>query len=116
MNIMMKETKTLPPPPGTPGPFSLSDENSLRNSFVTSGFKDLIIERINVSFDFNSPEDFTTFTSETAGPLQKLLSNQTNERKKEILIAVTEAAKKYAVENTGNIKFDNEVILIAGKK
>jgi hypothetical protein len=49
-------------------------------------------------------------------PLQKVLSNQTNERKKEILKAVTEAAKKYADENTGIGKFDNEAILIAGKK
>jgi enediyne biosynthesis protein CalE5 len=116
MNIMMKETNILPPPPGTPGPFSLSDENSLKNSFITSGFKDLIIERINVSFDFDSPEDFTTFTSETAGPVQKVLSNQTNERKKEILKAVTEATKKYVDENTGIVKFDNEAILIVGNK
>jgi ribosomal protein L14 len=49
-------------------------------------------------------------------PLQKVLSNQTNERKKEILKAVTEAAKKYANENTGIIKFDNKAILIVGKK
>jgi hypothetical protein len=68
-----------------------------------------------VAFDFNSPEDFTTFTSETAGPLQKVLANQTNERKKEILKAVTEAAKKYADKNTGTVKFENEAILFVGK-
>ncbi len=33
-NTIMKETNTPPPPPGTPGPFSLSDENSLKNSFI----------------------------------------------------------------------------------
>jgi hypothetical protein len=52
------------PPLGTPGPFNLSDEDSLKNSFMTSGFKGLTIERMNVSFDFNSP----AFTSETADP------------------------------------------------
>jgi enediyne biosynthesis protein CalE5 len=57
-----------------------------------SGFKDLTVERMIVSFDFDSPEDFTTFTRETAGPLQKILANQTNERKGEILKAVTEIA------------------------
>ena len=116
MNIVMKETNSKPPPPGTPGPFSLSDENSLKNSFMISGFKDLTIERMKVSFDFNSPEDFTTFTSETAGPLQKMLANQTSERKKEILKTVTEGAKKYADKNTGIVKFENEAILIVGKK
>jgi hypothetical protein len=69
-----------------------------------------------VAFDFDSPEDFTTFTSETAGPLQKVLANQTKERKEEILNTVTEAAKKYADKNTGKVKFENESILIVGKK
>jgi hypothetical protein len=32
------------------------------------------------------------------------------------LKAVTEAAKKYANENTGIVKFENEAILIVGKK
>jgi hypothetical protein len=59
MNTVMKETNTAPSPPGTPGPFSLSDENNLKNSFMMSGFKDPTIERINVSFDFDSPNDFT---------------------------------------------------------
>jgi SAM-dependent methyltransferase len=116
MNIVMKETNSKPPPPGTPGPFSLSDGNSLMNSFMMSGFKDVNIERMEVAFDFNSPEDFTTFTSETAGPLQKVLASQTRERKEGILNAVTEAAKKYVDKNTGIVKFENEAILIVGKK
>ena len=66
---------------------------------------------MNVSFDFDSPDDFT----ETAGPLQKMLANQTIERKREILKAVTEAAQKY-VDNTGKVSFENEAILIASKK
>jgi SAM-dependent methyltransferase len=61
MNIIMKETMSIPPSTGTPGPFSLSDENSLRNSFVTTGFKGLTIERMGVSFEFNSPDDFTAW-------------------------------------------------------
>jgi enediyne biosynthesis protein CalE5 len=116
MNIVMKETNSLPPRPGTPGPFSLSDENSLKSSFMMSGFKDLTIERMNVSFDFDSSEDFTAFTSETAGPLQKMLANQTNERKGEILKAVTEAARKYTDTSTGKVSFKNEAILIVGRK
>ncbi len=116
MNTIMKETNAPPPPPGSPGPFSLSDENSLKNSFMISGFKDLNIERMNVSYDFDSLEDYTTFTSETIGPLQKVLANQTSERKKEILKVVTEAAEKYADKNTGIVSFVNEAILIVGKK
>ena len=41
---------------------------------------------MNVSFDFDSLEDYTTFTSETAGPLDKMLASQTDERRREILV------------------------------
>jgi ubiquinone/menaquinone biosynthesis C-methylase UbiE len=64
MSTVMKETNSKPPPPGTPGPFSLSDESTLKNSFMMSGFKDIIIERMKVSFEFDSPDEFTTFTSD----------------------------------------------------
>ena len=116
MNIVMNETNSKPPPVGTPGTFSLSDENSLKSSFMISGFKGLTIERMNVSFDFKSPEDFTAFTSETAGPLQEILANQTTKKKDQILKTVTEAARKYADNNAGKVRFENEAILIVGKK
>jgi ubiquinone/menaquinone biosynthesis C-methylase UbiE len=115
MNTIMKETNTEPPPPGTPGPFSLSDENNLKNSFMTSGFKNPVVERMNVTFDFDSPDEFTAFTSETAGPLQKMLGSQPNERRIEILKAVSKAAEKYS-DNTGKVRFENVAMLIVGKK
>lgn len=115
MSIVMKETNTKPPPPGTPGIFSLSDENSLKNSFITSGFKDVSTERINVSFEFDSPGDYTAFTSETSGSVQKMLTDQPIERKKQILRAITDAAANYA-DKTGKTNLENEAILIVGIK
>jgi ubiquinone/menaquinone biosynthesis C-methylase UbiE len=116
MNIVIKETNNKPPAPGTPGPFSLSDENNLKNSFIRSGFKDLVTERMTVSFDFESPDDFTDFITETAGPLQKMLVDQGMQRKKEILRAITIAAIDYADKTTGKTRFENEAILIVGTK
>jgi hypothetical protein len=72
---------------------------------------------MNVIFDFNSPDDFTTFTVEHGGPaLQKLVAGQTNERRKEILKAISNAAEKYADDTTGKVRFENETILIVGSK
>jgi hypothetical protein len=73
MNTIMKETNTPPPPPGTPGPFSLSDENSLKNSFITSEFKDLNIEKVNVTLDFDSAGEFADYILETSGSVQTIL-------------------------------------------
>ena len=68
-------------------------------------------------FDFDSPDDFTTFTVEHGGPaLQKLIAGQTNERRKEILKVISKAAEKYVDDTTGKIRFENETILIVGSK
>ena len=82
MNTIMKETNSKPPPPGTPGPFSLSDENSLKDSFITSGFRDIAIEKMNITLDFESADEFTNFVLETSGSAQTTLANQTHEKRR----------------------------------
>ena len=116
LNTVMKETKNLPPAPGTPGPFSLSDENMLRNSLIESGFKDFTIERMEGSLNFDSAEAYTSYTYETAAPLQAILANQPQERREEILKAITEAARKYAENDTRSVRMINEAICVVGTK
>ena len=117
LNTVMKETKSPPPPPaGTPGPFSLSDENMLRNSLIESGFKDVTIERMDVTFNFDSAEVYTSFVCETAAPVQAILANQPQQRRDEILKAITESARKYADNDTGSVRLSNEAICIVGTK
>ena len=47
---------------------------------------------------------------------KEILANQTTTKKVEILKTVTEAARKYADNNVGMVRFENEAILIVGKK
>jgi ubiquinone/menaquinone biosynthesis C-methylase UbiE len=107
---------SLPPRYGTPGPFSLADENILKNSFINCGFKDINIERINVAFEFDSAEEYTNFTKDIAAPVLAMLADQSLDRKEQIWKAVTEAARKYVKSNTGAIILDNEAICIVGRK
>src|ERR687891_2891019 len=116
-NRAMKETKGPPlPPAGAPGPFSLSNENMLMNSLIESGFKDVIIERMDVTFNFDSAEVYTTFVYETAAPVQAMLANQQQERREEILKAISESAREYAENDTANIRMRNEAIYVVGRK
>jgi ribosome-binding factor A len=88
----------------------------LKNSFIKSGFRGVSVERVNVTFEFDSAETYTSFIQETAASLHTLLTNETQERRKEILKAVTEAARKYADDNTRSLKLTNEAICVVGKK
>jgi len=116
LDTLLKEMKNAVFPTNTPGPFSLSDENLLKDSFTNSGFKDIIIERQDMIFNFDSAEAFTNFVYETASPVQVFLSNQSQQRKKEILRAITEVVGRYADKDSGSVKFKNEVICIVGEK
>jgi ubiquinone/menaquinone biosynthesis C-methylase UbiE len=117
LNRAMKETKGPPlPPAGAPGPFSLSNENMLRNSLIESGFKDVIIERMDVTFNFDSAEVYTSFVYETAAPVQAMLANQQQQRREEILKAISESAREYAENDTPNIRMSNEAICVVGRK
>jgi len=92
MNTVVKETHSPHPPGGAPGPFSLYDENILKESFIRSGFKDIALERMNVACEFDSAESYEIFTYE----LHSMLVNETEERRKEILeAAITESTIKY---------------------
>ncbi len=116
LNTVMKETKSPPPPAGTPGPFSLSDESMLRNSLIKSGFKDVTIERMEVSLNFDSAEVYTSYVYETAAPIQAMLANQPQERREEILKAITESARKYAENDTRSVRMINEAICVVVTK
>ena len=60
--------------------------------------------------------EFADYILETSGSVQTILANQTHEKKVEVIKAITEAARKYADMNTGIVKFENEAILIVGRK
>jgi hypothetical protein len=116
-NTVMKVTNSpAPPSPKVPGLLNLSDENMLKNSFIKSGFRSVSVERVNVTFEFDSAETYTTCILETSASLHGRLMNENQERRKEILKEVTEAAGKYTDNNTGKVKLENETILIVGKK
>jgi enediyne biosynthesis protein CalE5 len=117
LNIVLKETNSPLPPANTPGPFSLSDENFLKDSFIKSGFEDVTIERLDMIFDFESAEAFTNFVCETAAPIQAVLSKQSQERRHEILKVITDkVANRYTDKTSSSVNLSNEAICIAGRK
>src|SRR5262249_15720959 len=98
------------PPPGTPNPFSLADTKGLENSMVETGFTDVQKERLTVTFEFASDEEYSRFCQRVIPPARIALSKEPEERKEEIWRKVAEeAAKTYGIAD-GSIRMDNEFI------
>jgi ubiquinone/menaquinone biosynthesis C-methylase UbiE len=118
INIVSEQThKPLLPIKGIPGPFSLADEHVLKDALVRSRFKDIVTERINVTFTLGSPQDYTRFHQAIAAHIRAILANETQERKEEIWDAVTaEITRRYGNNSTGSVSIDNEAICVSGTK
>jgi hypothetical protein len=65
---------------------------------------------------YTSKRSFENELTHTAAPIQTMLANQPQERREEILKAVTESARKYAENDTGSMRLSNEAICVVGTK
>jgi enediyne biosynthesis protein CalE5 len=116
IRIIGKQVQMAAPPPGTPNPFSLADTKRLENSMVETGFIDVQKERVNVTFEFASGEDYSRFCQTVIPPARVALSNETEDRKEDIWRKVAEeAAKNYGTAD-GSIRMNNESICVVATK
>lgn len=91
MSIVMRELNVLGQnaSPSTnnlrvPGPFSLADEKMLQDSLQKAGFKDIQIERQNITFEYASVNDYIKHLKDIAAPLKAILDKESASRQEEI--------------------------------
>jgi enediyne biosynthesis protein CalE5 len=103
----------LPPlPPDAPHPLRLADTTPLERALARAGFKDIRREPIVVSFDWPSPEEFTSQRRAMSAVFRALLDRVSPDMKEQILAAVTEEARRFA-NAAGVVHMDNEAVCIA---
>lgn len=68
------ETGAPVPPPGLPGPFSLSDRDRVAGLFTHAGFSDVRVREVPTPLRADSFEEWWERTSALAGPLTKILA------------------------------------------
>ncbi|HXZ88079.1 MAG TPA: methyltransferase domain-containing protein [Candidatus Binataceae bacterium] len=115
-NDVVRKLAGLPPPvPGALEPLRLADPSILTGALEQAGYKDITIERLGVTFEFDSATAFTQFRADVSAPFRALLGRQTPEMRQRILDAVMEAAQTYAGAD-GKVRTTNETILFAARR
>jgi enediyne biosynthesis protein CalE5 len=115
MAVIRRELNLPAPEPGTPGAFSLADPDLLKEIFVSAGFSAVHTERLMVSYEMASAEEFVSFRRDVAAHITVLVSSEPPERQKEIWRAVVDAMSPY-VASDGKLRVENEAILIVGQR
>jgi SAM-dependent methyltransferase len=114
MQTTMKKLDVPPPPPGTPGPLSRPTHEAIGGLLEGGGFSDVQVEDAEVTFEWDSPEHFTTFVQEIAPPIIAMIEPHPEEVQREAWAAITEATRE-AVGGDGPVSFSNRVLLAAGR-
>jgi SAM-dependent methyltransferase len=113
MRTAMTRLDVPPPPPGTPGPLSRPTPEALGGLLEGGGFSDVEVEQTDVAFDWDSPEDFTTFIKEIAPPISAMINPQPPEVQEETWQAITDAVRDAAGD--GPVRLENVVLMAAGR-
>ena len=114
MRTAMQRLGVDPPPPGTPGPLSRPTPEALGGLLEGGGFRDVETEEHDVTFEWDSPEEFTTFIKEIAPPISAIIAPHAPEVQEETWNAITEATRE-AAGGDGPVTFSNVVLIAAGR-
>jgi SAM-dependent methyltransferase len=114
MRTAIERLQVPPPPPGTPGPLSRPTPEALGGLLEAGGFSDVEVEEAEVSFEWRSPEEFTTFIKEIAPPITALIEPHPPDVQEETWAAITEAARERAADD-GALRLSNQVLMAAGR-
>ena len=116
MSIVRQYLQLPLPPTESPGPFNLADFNKLKNFLLQAEFNDVKSEKIRVTFEFDSAEDYVSFTQDIAARVNMMLANVTAEKKSEIWNIVTDKVKSHYTRDNGRVILDNETICVAANR
>lgn len=115
MGAVARELQLPPPPPGTPGLFSLADRSALEQSVREAGFTDVHSEPLNITFKFDSMDDYVPYLKDVAAPINNLIADRSEERKEEVWSAVAEANRQF-VDPDGTLRAEGESVLVTGRR
>jgi enediyne biosynthesis protein CalE5 len=113
MKTAMEKLDVPPPPPGTPGPLSRPTEEALGGLLEGGGISDVEVEELELTFEFESAEQYTEFTADMAAPIKAMIAPHPEDVQRETWQAITDAMRE--VGGDGELKIKNLVLIAAGR-
>jgi SAM-dependent methyltransferase len=95
LEALRREIGFEPPPAGTPGACALGKPGDLEALLERNGFRDLETSAMNVTFDFESPQEYRVFLSEQSSTVKRALGEQPDAVRERVWAAVERESQKY---------------------
>jgi SAM-dependent methyltransferase len=114
MKTAMEKLDVPPPPPGTPGPLSRPTPEAIGGLLEGGGFSSVEVDELEVTFEFDSPEEYTEFTLAMAAPIKAMLAPHPEDVQRETRDAINDAVREASGGN-GQVTLTNLVLVAAGQ-
>lgn len=115
LRVLGNHVEIAPPPPGTPGPFSLADSDELRRRLTKAGFEPVLIEEVAVVFELPSARAYTDMSRDIAAPVISLVDSQPEQDRPALWEEITRAAEAFALAD-GSVRFENTALCVAATR
>ena len=114
MGTVMSRLGVAPPPPGTPGPLSRPTPEAIGGLLEGGGFSDVEVEETEVSFEWESADEFVAMVKDTVPPLVAMIERNAPDNPDAAWKAILEAVEEKASDD-GSVRFSNLVLLAVGR-
>jgi SAM-dependent methyltransferase len=114
MRTAMRRLDVPPPPPGTPGPLSRPTPEAIGGLLEGGGFSDVEVEEAEVTMQWDSADEFTTFVREIAPPITAMIAPHPQDVQDDAWAAITAAAAEAAGAD-GTLELKNLVLIASGR-
>ncbi len=114
MQTAMKLLDVPPPPPGTPGPLSRPTPEDIGGLLEGGGFSDVQVEEMDLTAEWESPEEFSVYCREIIAPLTKLVESHPKDVQEETWKAIADSVRDES-ENGGTLRLTNQALLASGQ-
>lgn len=114
MRTAFERLNIPPPPPGIPGPLSRPTPEAIGGLLEGGGFTDVQVEEIDVTVEWESPEEFSVYIREIIAPIRKMVEAQPQDVQVEVWEAIADDIRGES-EDGGTLRLTNQVLLAVGR-
>jgi SAM-dependent methyltransferase len=114
MKVIGTRAKLSPPKPGSPGPFSLGDEQTLRAALESAGFADVKVKIVDAQLHMKSAQDCARLQREAFGGVDQLLGALSSAEREDVWKEVVE--KLGPLEQNGSFVSSAQFIIGSGMR
>src|SRR6266487_2558059 len=115
-DVIIQYIEVPSPPPGMPGPFSLSDIGALEQAFTQAGFSEVDSKPLELALELASASDYIRFIRAISPSINTLLASQSAEQQERIWLAVRDTVQERYGRADGTVRIPGETICILARR